>query len=418
MTELSQVALAIEGERLLRLFDSLSMFGSGGDGGIDRQALTGPDLAARRLVVDEMRSIGAEVLRDEAANLFFRWPGTEESYPVATGSHLDSQPGGGAYDGAYGVCAAVEILRALAKVGHHPRHPIEGVVWTNEEGTRFRPGTMGSASFVEPGLFTTFLAARDADGITFAEALRDVDTQFQDVPIRSFSIPFRAFVEIHIEQGPMLERAGISLGLVRGVQGTRWFEFRVTGRAAHAGTTPLEQKHDAVMAALEVADHIYRILREGDDLLRLTIGRFVVSPNSVNVVPAQARFTVDLRHPQEYVLDAVEQDLRALARPTVGCSVEVDRKMVMAPVRFDDQIIRATVDALQAWKLPYMELDSGAFHDSSRLARHCPTGMIFVPSIGGESHCPSERTNASDLVLGTQVLAETLLRLADEPLKS
>ena len=408
------VAAAVDQRRLGELVSRLATFGALPGGGLDRQALTEPDLAARRFLTDLARSYGAEAARDPAGNLFFRWAGTTDADPVVTGSHVDSQPSGGTLDGAYGVCAAIEVLAALSSTGIHARRPIEAVIWTNEEGSRFSPGTAGSTAFVRPAVLDEFRAACDLDGVTFADALAALDARLPDVPSRELARPIHAFVEAHIEQGPLMEDRGVPVGVVRSVQGTRWFEFRVAGLGGHAGTTPLSRKRDALMAAVQVADGVYRILRASDDTMRLTIGRLIVHPGSINVVPAEVVFTVDLRHPDLAVLDDIERRLRALAVPTAGCEVGVERIMIMPPTAFDPGVVGAVQAAVDALGVPHMGIDSGAFHDALRLVEHCPTGMVFVPSIGGHSHSPLERTDLADMTTGARVLAHAVLALADQ----
>ncbi|MGH9303963.1 MAG: M20 family metallo-hydrolase [Acidimicrobiales bacterium] len=408
------VTEAIEGERLTELVHTLAGFGALAEGiGIDRQALTSEDLAARRFLVDRARTAGAKPFRDPAGNFFFHWAGRSDAHPVATGSHIDSQPSGGALDGAYGICAGMEVLAALSATGYRPARPIEVVVWTNEEGCRFAPGTMGSSAFADPGLMTEYLQATDAEGTTFEEALGRLDETFSDVPRRSLGVPFSAFVEAHIEQGTLLEEAEVPVGVVERIQGARWFVYRVTGIASHAGTTTRAKKHDALAVAVAIANEIYSLLEAGDDDLRLTIGHLVVRPGSVNVVPAEAYFTVDLRHPRIEVLDSLEPELRALAEPRSGCEVRIERTMEMRPAVFDERVVRTIGESAERAGLPYIELASGAFHDALRVMQHCPTGMVFVPSIDGLSHNPNERTNDDDLIKGTRVLAEAVLTLAD-----
>jgi len=408
-----KVAAAIDEERLGRLVNSLSKFGAVPEGGTDRQALTDADLTARRFFVDLARSYGATASRDAAGNFFFRWSGTSADDPVVTGSHSDSQPTAGNLDGGYGVCAALEVLAALNATGHRPRRPIEAAIWTNEEGCRFPPGTMGSTAFVQPEKLEDFQRSMDGNGVTFAEALRELDGRFPDVPRRELGVPFHAFVEAHIEQGPVLDQRDIPIGIVQGIQGCRWFEFRTFGKAAHAGTTPLESKRDALMAAVEIATGIYKVLAHGDDRLRLTIGRMVIRPGSPNVVPSQVSFSVDLRHPETATLDEVESRLRALARVTAGCRVEIDQTMSMPPTDFDPLVVDAVDRAARALDVDHLPIHSGAFHDALRLSKHCPTGMVFVPSIGGVSHSPDERTELRDLALGARALAEVVVDLAD-----
>ncbi len=414
MTAARDVAGAVDGERLEKFVTELSAYGGLSGGGLDRQSLTPEDLAARRLVVQRCRSLGAAPWRDAAGNFFLRWPGTDEGEaPVVTGSHIDSQPSGGNLDGSYGVCAAVELLAALADTGYHARRPIEAVIWTNEEGCRFSPGTMGSSAFASPSLLDEFLRTTDAGGTSFADALATLAEQFPDVPLRPLAMPLHAFVEAHIEQGTMLEDTSSVIGVVEQIQGSRWFEFRVRGTSSHAGTTPRSRKRDGLAAAVEIASGIYAMLADGDQALRLTIGRLDVVPGSINVVPAEVVFTVDLRHPDADVLDDVETRLRALARPTAGCEVDMVRTMAMDPSLFDAEITETVARSAERLGLTALRMASGAFHDALRLIEHCPTGMVFVPSKDGVSHNTAEYTDPDDLTSGTRVLAHAVVELAD-----
>jgi N-carbamoyl-L-amino-acid hydrolase len=406
---LTDIDRLISGTLLSDLIDRLAQFGAREDGGVDRQALTPEDLASRRFLVDHARSLGAGVYRDPMANLFFRWPGTDNSLaPVVMGSHSDSQPTGGKYDGAYGVCAALEVLRAISVAGVRPVRPIEVAVWTNEEGCRFAPGSMGALSFVHPERFDGYLTAVDTAGITVGQELAVHDAQFADVPLRYFASPMSAFVEAHIEQGPVMDQLGIPVGVVRGAQGTRWFELRVTGTAAHAGCTPREVRSDALRQATEMASRIYSAFDQGDEALRVTIGRIRVEPGAPNVIPERVTLTVDVRHPDVQTLDEFENMLKSFQ----AADVSVEKAMDMAPLDFAQDIRNVIRHAAERLGIRTMESISGAFHDSVHLAKHCPTGMIFVPSIGGISHNPREATAAEDLLAGTRVLAATVFNLA------
>jgi N-carbamoyl-L-amino-acid hydrolase len=273
---------------------------------------------------------------------------------------------------------------------------------------------MGSSAFVRPALLERFRASVDGEGQTFAEALRGLDAQCFDIPVRNMSLPFFAFIEAHIEGGTVLEDAATPLGIVEGVQGARWFTVRIAGRTAHPGTTPLARKQDALMAAVEVAADIYKVLRDGDERLRLTIGRMLVTPGSINVVPGEVVLSVDLRHPDTAVLDTTEATIRELARPVAGCSVEIERTMLMNPTRFDPGVVQTLTREAERLHLPYLLIGSGSFHDALRLSEHCPTGMLFVPSVGGVSHHPDERTEPRDLVIGARLLAQAVVDLADQ----
>lgn len=408
---LTDVDRLISGADLSALIVRLAEFGGRDDGGVDRQALTQDDIASRRFLVDYATSLGAEVSRDPMANMFFRWPGTDNNLtPVVMGSHSDSQPTGGKYDGAYGVCAALEVLRAMSAAGIRCVRPVEVVVWTNEEGCRFAPGSMGALSFVHPEKFEGYLSVVDGNGSSVRQELDSHNSQFADVPLRVFASPMFAFLEAHIEQGPVMDRLGIPVGVVRGAQGTRWFELTVTGSAAHAGCTPRKDRSDALRRATEIASRVYSAFDQGDDALRVTIGRMQVEPGATNVIPERVIMTVDVRHPAAETLDGFEQMLKSLQ----ASDVAVEKTMDIAPLEFSEPIRKVISSAANRLGVRTMETDSGAFHDSVHVAKHCPTGMIFVPSIGGISHNPREETAPADLLAGTRVLAATVLELASQ----
>ncbi|MFF5138198.1 M20 family metallo-hydrolase [Streptomyces sp. NPDC013157] len=380
---------------------------------MNRQALTNDDFRGRRFLIDLARGYGATAHQDTIGNLFFRVEGSDpHALPVVTGSHADSQPTGGKLDGAYGVCAAIEVLAALRDSGVSHRRPVEAVIWTNEEGCRFPPGSMGASAFTDPGLLAGFLRTADKDGITVEEELSAVVADFSDVPSRPLGAPLAAFVEAHIEQGPILEAVGIPVGVVRGIQGTRWFEVETTGVAAHAGSTPKGARDDALRKATAIASDVYRLFADGDDNLRLTIGRMNVGPGSINVIPERVSFSVDLRHPETTTLESAESRLRSIVASQDGATIA--RVMEMPPTPFDEVIQRIIADAARLLDIPAVPIDSGAFHDSLHLAGHAPTGMVFVPSRDGLSHNPKEDTDLTDLATGTRVLAATVLALAND----
>lgn len=405
---------SIDGERLVTLIEEVAEYGRVGEGhGIDRQALTHTELELRRFLVDRARGHGATVERDRAGNFFFRWNGTERWAPVVTGSHIDTQPNGGSLDGAYGVCTGIELIAALSETGGQASRPIEVAIWTNEEGCRFAPGTMGSSAFVDPELLDCYVGSLDASGTSFGEALGVMERLFEDVPVRALGGEIRCFVEAHIEQGRQLEKAGVSVGVVEGIGGVRWFDVLVRGTPAHAGTTALGEKKDALMMVVNIASWLYSVLEAGDESLRVTIGRLMVAPGSINVVPGEARFSVDLRHPKEEVLDAVERGLRRQVDLASGGCGTIKRLMAMKPIMFDARVRNEITACARDLGLGVVEARSGAFHDAYHLAARWPSGMMFVPSIGGISHSPFERTQKEDLIAGARVLAETVLRFAD-----
>ena len=407
------IARYVSPARLIGLLDGLAHIGARPDGGVDRQALSDADLQARRFLVSHARSLGCDVRQDTAGNLFFRRNGSEAGAPVMTGSHIDTQPAGGKLDGAYGVCAGLEVLAALRDIGASTRRPVEVVAWANEEGCRFAPGSMGSAAFVDPRRLGTFRAVRDTGGTTYGDCVDRILHELGDVPVCPLQRDVHAFIEAHIEQGPVLEQARVPIGAVRGIQGVRWYRVRAVGQAAHAGTTPLEHRRDALRALADLANRLYA-LADRNPSLRLTIGTLSLVPGSINTIPGEAMLTVDVRHPDASVLDGCASllaDFCAQARH--GCAVSFAESMAMPTTWFDHVVTASVREAAAALGLGAMEMMSGAFHDSLHLAGHCPTGMIFIPSHDGLSHNPAEYTEPAHLVAGTRVLAAVVAKHAE-----
>jgi N-carbamoyl-L-amino-acid hydrolase len=362
--------------------------------------------------VTRARELECEPFQDAAGNLFFRRSGSDSTAPVVTGSHIDTQPAGGRLDGAYGVCAGLEVMAALHDMGARTRHPIEVVVWANEEGCRFAPGSMGSAAFVDPARLRHFRDVRDARGVSYGECLDQMRAHLGDIPECLLERELHAFVELHIEQGPVLEQEHVPIGAVLGIQGVRWYRVRALGEAAHAGTTPLEHRRDALRALVDLANRMYTFA-ECNAGLRLTIGTLHVSPGSVNTVPGEAVLTLDVRHPEQVVLDACAAQLDDFcAGLRHGCEVDYSQSMSMPTTWFSDDVVASVRGAADDLGLVSMDMLSGAFHDSVHLARHCATGMIFVPSRAGLSHNPHEDTDSEHLFAGARVLANVISRHA------
>lgn len=403
--------------RLLRRLSELASIGGREDGGVSREALSAAELQARAYLIAEARALGCEVLTDACANLFFRRPGTVDGPPVMTGSHIDTQPVGGKLDGAYGVIGALEVIAALNDAGVQTRHPIEVVAWTNEEGCRFAPGTMGSGAFVDPASVAGFRESVGRDGVRFSDALDNVFAAFPDLPARAPAAPLRAYVELHIEQGPVLEQAGTPLGVVTGIQGVRWYRLAFSGTAAHAGTTPMDRRRDAMKAAVDMAQRLYALAgARAASGLRMTLGHWDVRPNSVNTIPDSVVFTIDARSPDQAVLERFHQDLLTMAagvdetmRPT--CELSFARAPTDFPAPMQALVERACLRAAPSHQP--LRLVSGAFHDAMHLAAHCPTTMIFVPSRGGISHNAAEETEPHELFLGVRALAFAVAELAE-----
>ncbi|HEY0210643.1 M20 family metallo-hydrolase [Acerihabitans sp.] len=403
------VAGYVRQERLLDNLAALARFGALPAGGVNRQALSAEDLAAREWIIDLAVALGCEVTTDQCANLFIRRAGLRDLPPVVTGSHIDTQPCGGNLDGCYGVMAGIECLFALNEAGIVTQRPLEVVIWTNEEGSRFSPGAMGSCAFVNPERLTDYLDNQDQDGIKVSAALAECHRRFAALGRRARH-PMAAFIELHIEQGPVLEQAGLPLAVVQGIQGVRWYQIRCLGRSAHAGTTPMDRREDAMTLARRVADRIEQAVADVPaDQLRLTFGCWQVAPNAINTVAGEVGFTVDFRYPDAAVLDRFDAAIASLA----AGNVIITPMLSQPPVAFDAQLLARQRACCAALAIPAGQLVSGAFHDAMHLAAHCPTGMFFVPSRDGVSHNPAEYTDPHSLWLGARALACCLTELAN-----
>lgn len=414
--DLPAIAAAVDPQRLANDLATLARIGAREDGGVARLALDDNDTRAHLWLVEQARELGAKASVDAVGNVFLDIPGSDPSLaPIVTGSHLDSQPAGGKYDGTLGVLAGLEALRALKEVGFIPRYPLTLVSWTNEEGARFSPGTSGSAVFCNVRSLEETRMIKDSEGITMGHALDTclAEMDAADVPRRPMSTPMHTFIELHIEQGPILERQGASVGVVEGIQGVSWFEVTVAGSANHAGTTPRILRRDALESACAVATALREAARDSEDRVRFTIGKFVVGPGSVNTIPDRVTFSIDLRHPEAATLKAMETTFNEIAQQTwAGCRVALTSLSHIDPVDFPDTLTTQIDAAARELRITAPHLVSGAFHDAIHLANHCPTAMLFVPCHNGLSHHPDEHTELNDAVAGTQLLAASLARLS------
>jgi N-carbamoyl-L-amino-acid hydrolase len=409
-----EVTAAVREQRQWDRLMAMARLGAIPDGGVNRACLTALDREARRLLIAWGTEIGASVSVDAAANLWLRRAGDDpHAAPVVTGSHMDTQPNGGRFDGIYGVIAGLEALTALHESRTALRRPIELVAWTNEEGGRFAPGCMGSMAWSRYRPLEDFAAAVDPDGIRFADALADHLAAEADLPRRPLGNQPHAYVEAHIEQGPRLEAEGSDIGVVTGIQGSRWFTVTLTGETAHAGTTPLSMRHDAVQDMLRAITALNSLMHDPDDVLRFTVGRLLVEPNTSNSVANRASFSIDFRHPDKQVLLARGDAIAALVRDAVrDCAVMVTETFHALPVAFSPLVIEAVESAATAQAYRHIRLPSGAFHDAQFVVPVCPTGMIFVPCRKGISHNPAEYSEPAQLAAGTRVLAQVLAELA------
>ncbi|HTI02805.1 MAG TPA: M20 family metallo-hydrolase [Acidisoma sp.] len=409
-----RVAAAVSEARQWDRLMELAKIGAIPGDGVNRQALTALDRAARRLAIGWAEAAGATVTVDEAANLWFRLEGRDPSAaPVITGSHMDSQPAGGRFDGIYGVVAGLEVLSALRDSGVTLERPLEVVAWTNEEGSRFSPGCMGSMAWAGTKPVSAFAEIADAEGVTFGAALAEHLQAEADLPRRPLGGKAHAYIEAHIEQGPTLESEGLAIGIVTGIQGSRWFTVTITGASAHAGTTPVSLRRDALQAAMRAIAALNALTADPTDVLRFTVGSFLAEPGSSNSVAGRVRFTIDLRHPDDALLMEKGNAITALVQEAAyPCTAEIEERFTAAPLSFDTGILDGIEQATQALGLSSLRMPSGAFHDAQLVARAVPSAMIFVPSRDGISHNPAEFTSSSQLAAGTRALAAALVRQA------
>ncbi len=405
--------LRIRGQRLLQQIEALGTIGAREDGSCCRLALTDDDRKGRDLVVSWMRDSGLEVRIDRVGNIFGLRKGTADLPPVMTGSHIDTVATGGKYDGAYGVLAGLELIRTLNDAGAVTHHPVAVAAFTNEEGVRFHPDMLGSLVYAGGLGAEDAWAIRATDGPSLGEELVRIGYAGAMVP---GSIVPKAFVELHIEQGPILDAEGVCLGAVGDLQGISWQEVAIHGVANHAGTTPMHMRRDAGYAAARAACFVRDLAREIGGTQVGTVGSFTVAPNLINVSPREAVITVDLRNTDESRLRTAERRFDAFLHDLAereGVEVQTRRLARFEPVVFDERIVSVIRESAESLGHPIRPMTSGAGPDAQMLARICPSAMIFVPSVGGISHNPAEYTRPEHLKLGADLLLQTVLRLAE-----
>jgi N-carbamoyl-L-amino-acid hydrolase len=404
----------INGERLLASLQELGRIGALAGGGVCRLALTDEDKLGRDWVVARMRALGMAVSIDGIGNVVGTHAGAQAGPPVMTGSHIDTVRTGGLYDGNYGVLAGLEVVQALQDAGIRTAKPIAVAFFTNEEGARFAPDMMGSLVFQGDLPLEDALRVNGIDGTTVGENLRRIG-YCGSAPVGSARVD--SYVELHIEQGPVLDLEGVAIGAVEGVQGISWTRFALAGVSNHAGTTPMRLRRDAGLVAARIACFARDLARELGGNQVATVGSMNFLPNLVNVIPNRVTFTVDLRNTDEALLAAAEQRLWAYADEAARDEgVELARESLarFEPVDFDPRLVDLVERTARDLGLSVRRLPSGAGHDAQMLARMCPAGMIFVPSVGGLSHNVREHTEPEDLVAGARVLLRVLLELAGE----
>jgi beta-ureidopropionase / N-carbamoyl-L-amino-acid hydrolase len=404
-------SLRVNGERLWRSLMELARIGATPKGGVKRLALTETDREGRDRFVAWAHEAGLETRVDAIGNIFAVRKGTQAGAPpVVMGSHLDSQPSGGKFDGAYGVLAGLEVVRALNDAGIRTRTSLEVAAWTNEEGSRFTPTMMGSGVFVGAHPLEQVLAQKDLDGVSVRQALERIGYAGTASPHE-----VGAYFEAHIEQGPVLESTHTTIGVVQGALGQRWFDVIVTGQDSHAGPTPMETRKDALLAASRLVVEVNRIATTFPDYARGTVGQMQVKPNSRNVVPGEVRMSTEFRSANDATLSSMVAEYRRVAKTIeAACRVAVDIREVVyfPPSHFAPELVGSVRDAAQALGLPHRDIVSGAGHDAVYLSRVAPTAMIFVPCEGGISHNEIESATPEDLAAGCNVLLHAVLARA------
>lgn len=413
-TDAIRAAEHVDADRLWRRHMEMAEIGAIANDGVNRQALSAEDVAARRLLLQWAAERQYTCAIDPIGNIFIRREGLDPTEPpVLAGSHMDSQPRGGRFDGIYGVLAGLEVLDALSDAGLETRRPVEAVAWTNEEGSRFAPGAMGSAVFTGERRLEDVMEIRDPDGTALKDALAETLAATPECTPRPFNFPIAACIEPHIEQGPVLESEDRAIGAVTGIQGIRWFEVDIRGDAAHAGTTPLGARRDAVQGAVRAIEALNRLTADPEDRLRFTVGRITVSPNSPNTVADHVHFTIDMRHADLAVLERLSAAMaETCARAADPCVAQLRETFRKDPAVFGEEIVETIGRAADALSLPMRRMPSGAFHDAGFLNDVCPAGMIFVPCRDGISHSEAEYASAEQLAAGARVLAATVFTLA------
>jgi N-carbamoyl-L-amino-acid hydrolase len=401
--------LQIDPQRLWDMLMETARIGGTRKGGICRLTLTDLDRHVRDWFKAQCEALGCSVTVDEVGNMFALRPGRRSDLaPIAIGSHLDTQPTGGKFDGALGVLGGLEVLKTLHDLGYETNAPLLLVNWTNEEGARFAPAMLGSGVFAKAFDRAYADSREDRQGARFGDALEQIGYRG---PVKAGDVAIGAMFELHIEQGPILESENKVIGIVQGVQGMRWYDVTVTGREAHTGSTPMRLRKNALVGAARVVEAVDRIARDRPPAVG-TVGLIESKPNSRNVIPGEVFFTVDFRHPQIAVLDEMEAELKqsigSLASET-GLAVDWRRIWDSPPVAFDPACIACVREGAEKAGLPARDIISGPGHDAAYVARIAPTTMIFVPCKDGISHNVAESTTFDECAAGAQVLLNSVL---------
>ncbi len=408
------MTLEINAERLMESLFAMAAIGGTEKGGCNRQALTDLDIQGRILLGEWCAALGLGLSFDAVGNMFARLDGLDPTLPpLVIGSHLDTQPTGGKYDGVLGVLAGLEVLRVLHEKGIQPSRSIEVAIWMNEEGSRFAPAMMGSGVFSEMLNLDDVRAVADKDGITVGAELDRFQYALCPHPTAK---TIHAYLELHIEQGPVLEAEDKPIGVVTGAQGIRWYDVTITGQEAHAGPTPMSLRRDPMEVVPDLVRGVLKIGKIDEDA-RATIGQLHANPSSRNVIPASIDLTVDLRHPDEQVLEKMHKQLHTLInrvkKKVARVEVEIDQIWHSPVVSFDDALIAAIRAGTEAHGLNHCDIVSGAGHDALMVARKVSTGMIFIPCKDGISHNEIEHAEPAHIAAGANVLLSATLDLLD-----
>lgn len=405
--------LRIDGDRLWASIMAMAEIGPLPAGGSRRLALSDEDKAARDLFADWCRDAGCSIKIDRLGNMFARRAGKDGTKaPVAIGSHLDTQPHGGKFDGVFGVLAGLEVVRTLNEHGIETDAPIEIVNWTNEEGARFAPAMISSGVYAGAFELDFALSRADSDGRTLSEELDRIGYAGDEAcGVHQLG----AFLEAHIEQGPILERNNEVVGVVTGGQGQRWFDVTVTGRDAHTGSTPMEGRRDALVSAALLINHVEQIAHDFAPDAVGTVGELHVRPNSRNTIPGEVWFSVDFRHPDDGTLRQMKQKLACCVEGLIAerqLDIKLNEIWHNPPVVFDSKCLAALDGAVRGLGYPHRHMISGAGHDACQIARTVPTAMVFVPCADGISHNEAESAEPEHLEAGANTLLHAALKLA------
>ncbi len=404
----------VNGDRLWQSLMEMAKIGATENGGCNRQALTDLDKQGRDLFVDWCKQADCTITVDDMGNIFARRAGRDNTLPaVLTGSHLDTQPTGGKFDGVYGVLAGLEVIRTLNEHQVETEAPIEAAVWTNEEGARFSPAMVGSGVWSGNFQRSSVYDKTDKQGLRFEDELKRIGYQGE---VAAQARPLTAAFEVHIEQGPILEAEEKQIGVLTGVQGMNWYDITFTGEPCHAGPSPMDTRKDPFMGLHRLLSSLYQLAEDNAPWSRVTFGDINAQPGSYNTVPESVTLSVDLRHPDQTTLDAMDAELRRLtAEIAQTCTLDYDihQEWKSEAVSFDSNCVNAVRHAVADLGYSHKEMVSGAGHDSVYLSRVVPTSMIFIPCEKGLSHNEAENAEPDDITAGANVLLQAMLTMAN-----